>query len=527
MPDPTPPNVPDSDVLNAFRYWKPEVQERALDLLKQREHAPWRPFYCPDKHCNGQPHVVAEGMKAECTSKAGYHIWQPASEALNIWECEECATKGTPINEEWLWPHARWDQRPPRWSDDWLYWFLSGGRGSGKTRTGAEVTHRVTDRTPRIILIAPTGPDLRETMVEGISGLQATAPPDKMPTWEPSKKKLTWPNGCIAQGFSAEEPDRLRGPQSGFIWCDEPAFYPDTQSVWDNMLFGLRVKGVKGFSPKVVATTTPKPTKWMKATLADAHTVVHRVSSYANIGNLDDIYRKVILPKYEGTRLGQQELHGELLEDVEGALWQWEMIQWIEDAPQLQRIVVAVDPAGSVNKDSDETGIIVVGIGFDKNLYVLADLTGTYSPAKWADKSVAAHEDYSADAIVAEKNYGGDMVRNTLENAKVPTAIRPRVLPVNSRRGKALRAEPVVALYEKQRVFHVGRRGDLLALEEEQTSWVPGEGASPNRVDALVHGITELAKEILPAAVANPNDLRGRYVSSTGADRHLRLIRGA
>jgi len=396
---------------------------------------------------------------------------------------------------------------------------VSGGRGSGKTRTGSETTHRITKHVGRLILIAPTGPDLRETMVEGVSGILATAPPNARPVWEPSKKKLTWPNGAIAQGFSAEEPDRLRGPQSGFVWADEPAHYPDPQEVWDNMLFGLRL----GKNPKVVATTTPKPTRWMKALLKDPMTVIHRVSTYANLGNLAETYKRTVLERYEGTRLGQQELHGELLEDVEGALWQWEMIRWIDEAPALQRIVVAVDPAGTANKKSDETGIVVIGIGFDKKLYVLADLTGKFTPGRWADVAVSAYEDFSADAIVAEKNYGGDMVQHTLEKAdRYRQAGSPRVIMVNSRRGKALRAEPIVALYEKEKVLHVGQRGDLLKLEEEQTSWIPGEGDSPNRVDAMVHGATELAKNVMPAQISDPNKLlAGRQFPT---NRHLRVV---
>jgi len=460
--------------IEAFRNWKPEAQQRALELLKERESSKWRPFYCQNALCNGKPH------------------------------------------EDWEWNHARADQRPPKWSADWLVWLLSGGRGSGKTRTGGEVTHRVTKFTPRLILIAPTGPDLRETMVEGESGLLATSPPDNRPIWEPSKKKLTWPNGCIGQGFSAEEPDRLRGPQSGFVWADEPAHYPDPDEVWDNMLFGLRL----GRRPKVVATTTPKPTKWMKKLLADPMTVTHRVSTYENLDNLAETYKRTVIDRYEGTRTGKQELHGELLEDVEGALWNWEMFQWIPEAPDLQRIVVAVDPAGTANKKSDETGIIVVGIGFDKNLYVLDDGTGKMSPGVWGSRSNGLYEEFSADAIVPEKNYGADMVRFTLENSGYSGA---RIIPVNSRRGKAIRAEPVVALYEKKRVFHVGERGDLAKLEEELTTWVPGEGDSPNRLDALVHGITELAKHVMPASISDPRKLlRDRY--GDDPPRHLRAI---
>jgi phage terminase large subunit-like protein len=464
----TPNRAPDPD---RFRQWKPEAQAKALELLEEAKTSPWKPFYCPISTCDGLPHG------------------------------------------EWTHQHARSDQRPPKWTDEWLTWLLAGGRGSGKTRTGSETTHRVTEITPRIILIAATGPDLRDTMVEGVSGLLATAPPGKRPDWEPSKKRLTWPNGCIAEGVSAEEPDRLRGRQSGFIWADEPGHYPLVEEVWSNALLGLRVINKRGLASKVVATSTPKPTRWMKQLLTDPSTVTHRVSTYANLANLDPTFRKVVVDRYEGTRLGRQELHGELLEDVEGALWNWEMFVYVEEAPHLVRIVVAVDPAGSQNRRSDETGVVVLGLGADKKVYILADLTGKYSPNQWAQVAKAAVEDFSADAIVAEKNYGGEMVRATLENSGTDA----RIILVESRRGKQIRAEPIVALYEKQRVVHVGKRGDLARLEDEQTSWVPGEGDSPNRVDALVHGTTELVKNVAPAQISDPNKLlSGR--------RHLRAV---
>lgn len=457
---PTPGNLPG---LDAYRHWKPEAQERALELLREREQNPWHAFYCPNPYCDGHPH-----------------------------------------GESWNFEHARMDQRPPTWVEDWLTWWLSGGRGSGKTRTGAEVTHQASNYTSRLILVGATGPDFRETMIEGPAGILVTAPPGQRPEWEPSKKKLTWPNGCVGQGFSAEEPDRLRGPQSGYVWMDEPAHYDLAQLVWDNTLFGLRVRGRA--KTKIICTSTPKSTKFVKERLKDTRTRVTRVSTYENLANLDEEFKRIILDRYEGTRMGKQELHGEVLEDVEGALWTWEMVHWVETAPRLVRIVVGVDPAGSTSKRADETGIVVVGIDAAKNLYVLHDGTDKLTPERWARAANAAYEDFSADAIVAEKNYGWDMVRTTLENSGYKGA---RLLLVQSRRGKDLRAEPIVALYEKKRVFHVGARGDLAALEDEMTSWVPdGKGNSPNRVDALVHAATELAKASMPSTVADPTRLR-------------------
>ena len=469
MPDPTPPDLPD---LDAWKHWKPESQAEALALLREHQASTWRAFYCQTPDCDGHPH------------------------------------------DDWLWEHARADQRPPRWNSDWLTWLLSGGRGSGKTRTGSEVTHRATASNPRVTLVGATGPDLRETMVEGESGILATSPPGKRPLWEPSKKKLTWPNGCIGQGFSAEEPDRLRGPEFGFAWCDEPGHWDYAQAAWDNMLFGLRRGSVH-----IVATSTPKPTKFFKRLVKEDDTVLTRVSTYANIHNLAPAFAARILTRYEGTRLGRQELHGEILEDVEGALWQWDMFDWVSEdkIPALTRVVVSVDPAGTTNRKSDETGIVTVGIGNDKHLYVLGDATGKYTPGQWAAKANAEYEFYSADAIVAEKNYGGDMVRHTLESSGYTGA---RILLADSRRGKAIRAEPVVALYERHRVHHVGKQGDLVDLENEQTTWVPGEGDSPNRVDALVHGCTELAKAVMPAQIADPSKL----TRPTPTARHLRVV---
>ena len=331
-------------------------------------------------------------------------------------------------------------------------------------------------------------------MVEGVSGILATSPPVRRPLYEPSKKRLTWPNGCIAQGFSAEEPDRLRGPQSGFVWADEPAHYPLIEDVWSNMQLGLRM----GDRPKIVATTTPKPTKWMKELIKDPLTITRRVSTYANIGNLAEAFKRTVLDRFEGTRLGRQELHGEILEDVEGAMWAWEMFQWVDEAPPFQRIVVGVDPAGSKNKSSDETGIVVVGVGYDKHLYVLADYTGKYSPRGWATRANEAYEEFAADAIVAEKNYGGEMVKHTLETSGYGGA---RIILVDSRRGKELRAEPIVARYERKMVTHVGKQGDTV-----------GTGGRADLLGARRGSVAEPG--------GRPGARRHRPVEAAGARRH-------
>jgi phage terminase large subunit-like protein len=443
--------------LQAYQRWSPQAQEKALELLRQRQVDDWRPFYCPKADCDGLPH------------------------------------------DEWLWNHARADQHPPT-DDDWLVWLLLSGRGSGKTRTGSEYTHRMTEITGRIAIVGATGPDARDIMIEGESGLVTIAPPGMRPHYEPSKRRLTWPNGCIATVFSAEEPDRVRGPEHGYAWVDEPAHFPLIQEVWDNLMFGLRI----GRRPRIVCTSTPKPRPWLKALMREDDTRIARASTYANIANLAPSFAKQIIKKYEGTRLGRQELHGEILEDVEGALWTWEMIEpdRLAVAPEhFDRIVVAVDPAGTAKKSSDETGIVVVARA-GEHLYVLADRSGKFSPYGWAQAVDAAYDQFSADAVVAEDNYGGDMVISNLKSA----GCTKRIIRVNSRRGKAIRAEPIVGVYEQHRAHHVGT---FTELEEELTTWQPYEDKdSPNRLDALVHGATNLLGRAVAADVASPSQLR-------------------
>lgn len=447
-----------------WRRWTPAAQEKFLSKLNDVTSNAWRPFYCNKFRCDGKPH------------------------------------------NEWGFPHARADQHPPP-GDDWLTWAVIGGRGSGKTRTGAEWVNRVTKVAGRIALIGATGPDIRDTVIEGESGILATSPPGERPEWEPSKRKLTWRNGAIAMGFSAEEPDRLRGPQHAAAWADEPAHYPLIEDVWSNLLFGLRL----GRNPHVCVTTTPLPTKWMKALLSDPTTVKVGASTYANISNLPEHFAKIVLDRYEGTRLGLQEIHGEILSDVEGALWKYEYFDGpdlrVDEAPdRLDRVVVAVDPAGTQRKKSDETGIIV-SASKDAEFYVLADRSGKFSPRGWAERAVAAYHEFGADAIVVETNYGGDMVRSTLESVDQS----PRIIEVTSRRGKVIRADPIVALYEKSKVHHVGK--NLGDLEDQLVSWVPGS-ESPDRLDALVHGLTELAKVTAPSTIASPSQLRAMMHSA-------------
>lgn len=457
--------------------WSPDAKARLLAAMKDREHSKWAPFFCPNRLCDGNPHP-----------------------------------DGT-----WQHQHARADQRLPKWDENWLTLLWSSGRGTGKTRGATEITNRVVKKVPEIALVGTTGPAVREVMIEGPTGILATAPPDFRPKWEPSRKLLTWPNGAIGHGVTAEEPDRVRGLNIGFAWLDEAAFMPLIEEVWSNLLLALRV----GLSPHVLVTTTPLPTKWIKELIANEQTITKRVSTYENLHNLSPVFRQQVLDAFEGTRLGRQELYGEVLEDVEGSLWKPEMMTHIAEdkVPELVRIVVAVDPAGSANARSDETGIIVLGISALGIVYVLADLTGKYSPAGWAEAAHKAHVDFKADAIIAEKNYGGDMVRHTLESTGRTDV---KVDLVDSRRGKMIRAEPIVGAYERGKVIHVSgsSRTDLAELETEQVEWVPGKGASPNRVDALVHGATDLFGGIGgPSAIATPGAMFGAPSTPFGRRR--------
>jgi phage terminase large subunit-like protein len=424
--------------------WSPEARAEAARLVEDLVEGRRRAWYCahPGRNCDGKPH------------------------------------KGYPY------PHARSDQWPPP-GQDWFTWFLSGGRGSGKTRTGAEYARKMSERVGRMALIAPTGADVRDTMIEGESGLIAVCAYAGEPVkWEPSKRRITFANGCIATTFSGEEPDRLRGPQHGFAWLDEPAHMPLIEEVWSNLMFGLRL----GKRPHVVLTSTPLPTKWVRDIQSRQNTRVVRVSTYANIDNLAPNFRDEVVAAYEGTRKGRQELYGELLIDVEGALWSDEYLQHVDELPEFDRIVIAIDPAGSQGKRSDETGIMAVGrVG--KEAYVIKDASGKYSPQGWARQALSLYRDLEADAIVAEKNFGGDMVKKVIETEAEAMGINARIMVKQAMRSKALRAEPVVNLYEQRRVWHAR---SLSALEEEMLTWVPGQGASPNRVDALVWAIDEL-----------------------------------
>jgi len=394
---------------------------------------------------------------------------------------------------------ARENQLEP--GGDWFVWLILAGRGYGKSRSGAEWVRARAAAVPgcRIALVARTAADYRDVMVEGESGLLAVCPPWDKPTWNPSRRLVTFPNGSLATCYSGDRPDQLRGPQHQFAWCDEIAAWRYGQDCWDNLLLGLRL----GTAPKVCVTTTPRPIPIIRDLVSDSSTIVSRGSTYDNIANLADTFRKTVVAKYEGTRLGRQELDGAILDDVAGAMWTHSMIESHRTRESLdairkkmRRVVVAVDPAISAHEKSDETGILVCGIDESGAGYVLEDRTLKGSPLEWASAAVSAYNDWGADRIIAETNQGGLMVEHTIRTVSSGVSYKG----VHARKGKRLRAEPVAALYEQGRVHHVGV---LPALEDQMTSWTPADSDSPDRLDALVYALTELmlGDSSLPTAI--------------------------
>lgn len=375
-------------------------------------------------------------------------------------------------------------------------WLLLAGRGFGKTKTGSETLLEEVQagRCGRIALVAETAADARDVIVEGDSGILKCAPPWFRPVYEPSKRKITFPNGAIAYTYNAVEPDQLRGPQFDFAWCDELAKWRYVQDTWDNLQFGLRL----GHRPRSIITTTPRPIKLVRELVADPTVFVTRGNTLENLENLAASFIKTIRRKYEGTRLGRQELNAEILDDVAGALWSRSILERAHlrkpDGPvnldQFVRIVVAIDPAVTSEEGSDETGIVVVGLRRDDRAVVLEDASGRMTPTEWATKAVELYKFYHADRIIAEVNNGGDMVETTIRMVDGNVAYKA----VHASKGKVTRAEPVSALYEQGRVFHLGGFAEL----EDQMSQFTRDfdrktmGYSPDRVDALVWALTEI-----------------------------------
>lgn len=404
--------------------------------------------------------------------------------------------------EELMYTWAFW-ARPQQIAPDgnWNTWFINAGRGFGKTRAGVEwVRSKVKQGHKRIAAIAATNSDIERVMVNGESGFLARCwkgdktnkgVPLGQPQWSPTKRLLTWENGAYVQFFSAEEPERLRGPQFEAAWCDELAAWNRDRDTWDMLQFCLRL----GKHPQVCVTTTPKPTKLVRDILKNPKTTVTYGSTFDNSANLASTYLEAVKSQYEGTRLGRQELYAEILDEASGALWsrgllstcEIEVDDPLEFSQTLARVVVSVDPAVSANSESDMTGIIVAGQDVNGICYILKDATDRFTPEGWAARAIELYHEYGADRIVAERNQGGEMVRYTFKTVDETIPIKL----VHASRGKFARAEPVSALYERGRVKHV--KG-LDALEDQMVQWEPlGSIGSPDRLDAMVWAVTELA----------------------------------
>ncbi len=376
---------------------------------------------------------------------------------------------------------------------DYNIWLILAGRGWGKTRTGAMDTILYALRNPevQVAVVTPTFGDIRRVAFGGVSGIIKNLPPECLMSgrgrgYNASASEITLYNGSKIMGFSATEPDRLRGPQFHRAWCDELAawFYPET---FDQLMFGLRL----GQNPQCVITTTPKPSPIIRGLMKRKGIVITRGSTFENEANLAPAALQQLREKYDNTRLGRQELYAELLDDSEGALWNYKNLDETrvtkDEVPELRRIIVAIDPAVTNNEGSDETGIVIAGQADNGRYYVLDDVSGKMTPDGWGRLAIDMYYKYQADRIVAEVNNGGDLVERlirTIDNEVSYT-------PVNASRGKMVRAEPIAALYEQKKVSHVGM---FTELEEQLCSFTVGSKKSPDRLDALVWALTELSQ---------------------------------
>lgn len=397
--------------------------------------------------------------------------------------------------EDLLYQWSGWMARPAQEIPEgvWSYWLILAGRGFGKTRTGAETVREWVKTNQYVNLIGATSDDARDIMVEGESGLLAICPKDERPYYKKHESKLEWPNGASSLIFTADKPDRLRGKQHCKLWADELAAWR-YMDAWDQAKFGLRL----GDNPQAIITTTPRPLKILRDIMADPRAVITKGSTYDNKANLAGSFFDSIITRYEGTRIGRQELNAELLEDIPGALWSRKSIDDHRKSPKampdMDRIVVSIDPSVTNNEGSDETGIICAGKGVDGEAYVWADSSGRMSPGEWGSAAVSLYKSEMADIIVAESNNGGDMVIDTVKSVDANVNVKK----VHASRGKVTRAEPIAALYEQGRVHHVGA---LDTLEDQMVSFTSdfdrkSQGYSPDRVDALVWAITELFPSI-------------------------------
>jgi phage terminase large subunit-like protein len=385
---------------------------------------------------------------------------------------------------DWDW-FARPDQQLP--GGAWVTWLILAGRGWGKTRTGAETVRQWIKNYPIVNLIGATLDDVRDVMIEGESGILAICPKDERPQYV--GRQLRWPNGARSLILTADEPERIRGKQHMKLWCDELCAWRYPES-WEQAEFGLRL----GDNPQVVVTTTPKPTKELRALIADPTTRITKGTTDDNIDNLAQAFIEKIITKYRGTRLGRQELNAEILDDNPGALWKRSDIDRLrlKEAPALKRITVNIDPAATSNKKSDETGITVTGLGEDDHGYLLDDISLRGTPTEWAVAAVEAYRNWNADRIIGETNNGGEMIETVIRMVDSKVAYKA----VHASRGKITRAEPISALYEQNKCHHVGF---FPQLEDQMCDYDPKTAKySPDRMDSLVWGFTELMTDAAP-----------------------------
>lgn len=394
--------------------------------------------------------------------------------------------------------NARPSQIAPA-GEDWYAWLILAGRGFGKTRAGSEFIRSHVEAAQkrgkpiRCALVAPTASDARDIMVEGDSGLLGVCPPDNMPKYESSKRRLTWKDGSIATMFSAEEPERLRGPQHHVAWADELAAWAELQMTWDMMGFGMRLIRGPGLGPKVCITTTPKPVPTLVQIVQAKTTKITTGSTYENRSNLAPAFFENVIASYEKTRLGRQEIEGELLLDNMGALWTNNLIDKTrvtpDKVPTITTMVTAIDPSVSEDEGAD-TGILTGGLGVDGHVYILEDSSIQGTPTEWARNAIASAMRHRSDRIVAEVNNGGALVKTVL-NSAISDRMLFKYRGVHASRGKITRAEPVSALYERGLVHHVGMFKDL---EDQMVSYAPARAGKMlvDRMDALVWLVTDL-----------------------------------
>lgn len=437
--------------------------DEMLDLLIAERQAGRVPWLCDVPDCDGRPHPGRPGR------------------------------------------HARASQRPP--AGTWDTWMCLAGRGWGKTRTGGEWAIDKARTQERGALIGPTAADVRDILVEGESGIMACAPATFRPEYQPSKRRVVYPNGAIQICYSADEPDRLRGPQHHYGWFDELAAWRYMREAWDMAQMGMRL----GEHPQICITTTPRPLPLIKELVKDPECVVVRGSTYDNLHNLAKTFQRAVVAKYEGTTLGRQELNAEILEDLPGALVARHLIDAArirpEDLPELVSIVIGLDPAGT--SKGDETGMVVTGWGVDRHHYVLADASKRRTPDETARAAYALREQYDAVKIVVEDNGGKDWIEDVLQRVwrslNGDNAGPAPIERVNASQGKRLRAQPIAMLYEQGRVHHVG---SFPELEDQLTTWIPEEtgGQSPDHIDAMVHAATyHLKRDRMQSSVVSPH----------------------